>query len=385
MKVAILWMRFGPYHLARLRTAAAAGRELGARVIGLEVASRDHYAWDPADADDDFDRRTLFPARDYRELSGMAIRGAVRRALDDVRPDVVAINGWGTAEARSALAWVRRHAGVRAVLMSETHADRPRPRWKEALKGRLIRRCDAALVGGGAQAEYLEGLGFPADRIFAGYDVVDNAHFVDGARAAREAAAAIRARLGLPDRYFFACTRFLPRKNVDGLLRAYARYRATASDAPWGLVIAGAGEEAHALRRLACELDLPDVQWPGFVQYPELPAYYGLASAFVHPARSEPWGLVVNEAAASGLPLLIARPVGAARELVRDGENGLLFDPANPGAIAHALTTIACLSQAERDRMGRLSARIANNWPARRFGEGLFAAVDAARGATEVP
>ena len=91
-------------------------------------------------------------------------------------------------------------------------------------------------------------------------------------------------------------------------------------------MVLGSGVEETYLRRLAVEIRLKGVVWPGFVQYDMLPVYYGLASAFVHPAKSEPWGLVVNEAAASGLPLLVSRTVGAQYELVEDGRNGYLLD-----------------------------------------------------------
>ena len=81
-------------------------------------------------------------------------------------------------------------------------------------------------------------------------------------------------------------------------------------------------------KELSAALGVSDtVHWPGFLQYEQLPAAYQFAGAFVHPARREPWGLVVNEAAAAGLPLLVGQHVGAACELVRDGENGFLVNP----------------------------------------------------------
>jgi glycosyltransferase involved in cell wall biosynthesis len=300
-------------------------------------------------------------------------------ALDRIGADVVAVNGWGMPEARSAIAWRRRRPGATAVLMSETKEDDgARMWWKEIAKGWLVRSCDAALVGGRLQGEYLQRLGFPADRVFKGYDVVDNEYFARAAAEARADASALRARLGLPERYFFACTRFLPRKNIAALLKAYAAYRHGRPD-PWGLVVAGSGEEEVALRRLASELALDDVCWPGFLQYGELPAHFAIAGAFVHPALSETWGLVVNEAAACGLPLLVSRTVGARYELVREGENGYLFDPASIVDMTSALRGISELPEEARAAMGRRSAAIVQEWGPRRFGEGLFSAIAAGR------
>lgn len=364
-----MWARFGPYHLARLKGAARAMPE--AEVIGIEIAGDDRdYAWEHAPGADGFKRTTIFADRNYHDLSPQQIASGVRETLSGLRPHVIAINGWGVPEGRAALAWARRH-GARAILMSESKADdRPRVWWKEIAKSTLVRRFDAALVGGHPHAEYLVNLGFPSDRIRYGYDAIDNAYFEAGSDAARARASEHRVSLQLPKRYFFACTRLLKRKNIDGLLRAYAAHRARAGDS-WGLVIAGSGEEEQSLKQLASDLGIENsVHWPGFVQYRDLPTYFGLASAFVHPAKSEAWGLVVNEAAASALPLLVASPVGAASELVCDG-TGFLFEPSNDADIERALTTLTAMPEEQRAELGRNARSRAAGWSPARFADGL--------------
>ena len=370
-----MWARFGPYHLARLRGAAeAAGR--CARIHGIEICRTDSiYAWDQVESDGTFERVTLFPDRAYETLSAGEIRAAVHEALNRMSPDVVAVNGWGVEEARAAIDWRHGRGGRRVVLMSETKEDdAPRVWWKEVVKSRIVRRCDVALVGGRAQAAYLRRLGFPEARIFIGYDAVDNDYFSRGAEAVRARAGCTRQELGLPERFFFACTRFIPRKNIDGLLEAYASYRAASAGPPWGLVIAGAGEETATLLGLERDLQLEGVIWPGFVQYESLPIYYGLASAFIHPAKTEAWGLVLNEAAASGLPLLASRTVGAGLELLREGENGFGFDPFDGGEIRNAMFRMAQAADPELARMGRRSMAIVQDWGPERFGAQLLAA-----------
>jgi len=252
--------------------------------------------------------------------------------------------------------------------------DRPRAAWRELVKRFIVGRFDSALVGGPAQADYLVKLGLSRDRIHLGYDVIDNEFFAKSAALARAGRETLLTQLALPNQFFFACTRFLPRKNLDGLLEAYALYRAKAPRPAWGLVIAGSGEEELRLRALERKLDLQDVVWPGFLQYADLPVYFGLADAFVHPAKLEAWGLVLNEAAASGTPLLVSRTVGAASELVRDGESGFLFDPTDKADIAAALLKIATKTQDQRNAIGSTAQRIASEWGPERFGAGLLAA-----------
>jgi len=370
-----LWSRFGPYHLARLRGA----RECGVDVIGIEIASDDGvYEWKPVDDGCD-GAMTVFPGRGYEELSASSIRAGVGRALDASGCDVVAVNGWSVAEARAGIAWRQAAPGRCAVLMSETKRDDARRFWvAESFKRRVVARCDTALVGGRAQADYLHELGMARERIFSGYDAVDNAYFAEGAATARRNAADLRRAHGLPECFFLACTRLLRRKNVDGLLRAYHRYRSWCDGDPWELVVLGSGSEAARLRRLERSLSLDGVIWPGFVQYDQLPIYYGLASAFIHPARQEAWGLVVNEAAAAGLPLLVSDTVGARYELVNDGVNGRLFDPHDTEAMARVMLRLCEMNDAARHALGAESGKIVAGFSPRRFGERLLRAAELA-------
>ena len=119
---------------------------------------------------------------------------------------------------------------------------------------------------------------------------------------------------------------------------------------------------------------------PGFRPYDELPVYYALANAFVHASTIEPWGLVVNEALASALPVILSDRCGCAPELVNG--NGFTFDPTNEGELTARLLNMASLSDEERKHLGDNSYRIAANFAPERFGEGLERA---ATMAMEVP
>ena len=375
MKVAVLWSRFGPYHVARLRGAVAVAAADGADIYGIEVARHDAlYEWDAVDRSDSFEHITLFDRETHQDLRARDIQAKLIPTLEAIAPDAVAVNGWAVAEARAAIEWCDGGRRAAAIVMSETKADDvPRVWWKELVKRHLLKKCSAALVGGAVQADYLVGLGMPRDRIEFGYDVVDNDYFAEGAAAARADAIRLRTRLGLPERYFFACVRFIKRKNIDNLLRAYATYRRLSPSAPWGLVVAGSGEEKASYDALVRDLSIDGVSWPGFIQYGALPVYYGLAGAFVHPAYAEPWGLVVNEALASGLPVIVSRTVGARYELVSEGRNGFSFDPSAPDQLADRLLEISQLDRDKQTAMRAAALATASEWTPERFGRGLMA------------
>ncbi|MDX1548697.1 MAG: glycosyltransferase, partial [Rhodothermales bacterium] len=109
-----------------------------------------------------------------------------------------------------------------------------------------------------------------------------------------------------------------------------------------------------------------------------LPVYYGRAGGFVHPAHNDQWGLVVNEAMAAGLPVLVSTRAGCAQDLVHDGENGFRFDPADPAALARLLARLAA-PETDRAAMGRRSREIIARWSPERFAEGLHRAAEAGR------
>jgi len=113
---------------------------------------------------------------------------------------------------------------------------------------------------------------------------------------------------------------------------------------------------------------------PGFKQYEELPAYYALANAFVHPSKSEQWGLVVNEALASGLPVLVSERCGCSPDLVQDGVNGFTFNPDDETQLTSRLLAMATLPTEERERMGAAGREIVKQFGPEKFGEGLESA-----------
>jgi glycosyltransferase involved in cell wall biosynthesis len=116
---------------------------------------------------------------------------------------------------------------------------------------------------------------------------------------------------------------------------------------------------------------------PGFLQAGALARWYAFAAAFVHPSLMEPWGLVVNEAAACGLPLLVSERAGCAETLVPDpaGTSGMRFDPEDENALAAGLSWLAGLPEAERAAMGQRAAEVVAAWGPERFAQGTLEAL----------
>ncbi len=376
MVVAVILGVFGNYHMARLKECVGLPCSFAPIEIAGGRGSTNVPGWRVPDS---FFRRsmTLFPGCDYGNIPKKSIRDRLRAAMDAVNPEAVVVCGWDFAESVAALRWSRRN-GVPCILMSDsTQRDAKRHWCKEWLKGRLVRCFSAALVGGKPQKDYVVKLGMTPERVFTGYDAVDNEYFSRQAEAVRAKEQDYRAAHRLPPRYFLTSNRFTAVKNLFRLLAAYAKYRQHVSD-PWDLVLLGDGELMPEVRRSIEELHLQEcVVLPGFKQYGELPVYYGLASCLILASTSETWGLVVNEAMASGLPVLVSKACGCCEDLVREGENGFSFDPLSVDEMAEKMRMI---SHGEYDlaKMGQASQEIIANWGCDNFARNLWRAAQCA-------
>lgn len=408
----VLWSQYGPYHFARI--SALKSQATSQTIHALEIASRTHdYEWSRSGAT--VNLITLFPGDVAERLSFWRVFFRTRRSFRQLKLDVCFIPSYSPKQPLAALL-AARSLGIRTVLMIDSHKGTMRTRrlgtW---LKRRLVGLFDAALVGGSPQMTYVESLGMPRDSIFVGYDSIDNDYFARRAAEARARAAEFRRQYDLPARYFLSLGRFLPKKNLSTLIRAYRLFLESPPGTNTHLVIVGSGEEETNLRMLCDELRLPvynkmaskiDVQqsgttepppgvhFYGFRQIEENPIFYALSDAFILPSAFEEWGLVVNEALSCGLPVVLSETVGSAEDLLRAGappgaerslagkphlakwirQNGFVFDPKSAAALTDALLILDA-DPALRRSMGEAGRAIVEDFSCERFAR---SALDAA-------
>ncbi|WP_138506414.1 glycosyltransferase family 4 protein [Nostoc sp. PA-18-2419] len=387
MHIVVIFYNIGGYHAARLRTVYTACQQKGWKLSVIQITDNTkEHPWGNVEQEITFPLKTLLPIATTSSLTPRTQESTVAASLipsclNALKPDILAIPGWGFPISRAALTWCQKHK-VPTIVMSESKwDDEKRQWWKEQLKSWLyVRKYDAALVGGKLHRDYLIKLGLPQERIFLGYDAVDNDYFTQQAEIARLDPVKARHRQPkIPAKpYFLVVTRLIKRKNLFRLVEAFATYRQKIGDEQaWDLVICGSGEEEFSICNLIVEQKLSNcVHLPGFITYQAIGDWYGLANAFVHPALQEQWGLVLNEACAAGLPVLCSHTVGAAYELVDNGKNGLLFDPQSREDMTRALLTIHQMDLDSRSKMGYFSKKIVDNYAPQNFADGLLKAVD---------
>lgn len=362
-KPLLLWERFGPYHLARYKALAE-----WLSIKGLQVYRSDaFYKWDVIEGLEEQGIETLFPepTRENEAMQGIAVGGM----LDRMDPGVVAIPGYSFRYAIGALRWCLRNRRASVLFSVNCAHDTPRVWWKEAIKGFVVRQFGAALVGGKMHADYLVSLGMPRERIHYGYNTVDTSWFA----TPHPVATRVRQEVDKGRPFFLCVTRFLPKKNLTFLLRAYAAYLSQAGESAWKLVLAGDGAQKQELEALAAELGLGErLVMPGFLQYGILPAWYQAAGAYLLPSLIEQWGLVINEAMSAGLPVVVSDRCGCHNELVQP-ENGFVLGPDDLEAWANAMLQISSVPESA-SKMGDASREIMKEWTTARFAAGFLAA-----------
>lgn len=229
----------------------------------------------------------------------------------------------------------------------------------------MARRADALLANSH----------FGVTRLRAAYgrDATVITHGADFAIPSLAQIERVRTQYALQDKFILLTVNFLhPRKRIDLFLRAFAELNMPNAIA----LVVGAGPEKDALQALVRELGLAErVHFTGFIPDEELPALYGASDVYVHTCKNESFGLSVLEASAAGLPV-VAVNEGGPREIIADGETGLLVD-ATPDALANALRALAN-DPALRERMGEAGRqRAAANYSWERGAREFLNVVDA--------
>ncbi len=269
--------------------------------------------------------------------------GELTEAAKVFAPDVVLVSGWWDKGYVSACRAMKK-MGVPVVSLCDTQ-------WTGSLRQNVAvlaaplyvkKFIDVLWVTGDRQRRLANALGYRGRRCWDGFYACD----VD-------AFATTADRTALPPAFLFV-GRYVPEKGIDTMVAAYAAYRAQVSQ-PWQLVCAGAGPMRDKL--IAC-----GAQDQGFIQPPDLPPLMAKATALVLPSTFEPWGVVLQEAAAAGLPLIASHACGASVHLLRTGYNGFAFEAGDIGGLTGAMLAMHHATAAERAVMGAGSAALARQY-----------------------
>jgi glycosyltransferase involved in cell wall biosynthesis len=295
---------------------------------------------------------------DYDSL-GQSVRrkGLSKRQIADhvfeFNPDGVFISGWLDWTYMAVAAECKRR-GIPVILGLDTQ-------WTGSLKQRLgsltapiwLRRSVSAIwTPGERQAQLAAHLGYTGANSWYGVYCCDLRRFNTP----------VHLRLESRESFLFV-GRYVEEKGILDLVNAYRKYRASTED-PWPLYCAGTGPLRHLISEVEGIVDL------GFIAPDALPSVmrkYG--GVFILPSRVEPWGVVLQEAAAAGCPLICSDACGASVHLLQEGFNGLRFSAGKVDELARSMLRMSAAPPERLVQMGRASVALAEQFTPERWAQ----------------
>lgn len=263
------------------------------------------------------------------------------------KPTILNVTGYFDP-AQVLLMLYARLRGVKVVLSSESSTlDHQRSAIKEGIKKGIVSLANKFFCFGTSSTTYLKSLGIPDSDI-----PVQNAAVVDEEVIYKEY---IQSKSSAPSpiRKFIYVGRLAAEKNLPMLVQAFvAATSGLAQGKDWQLMFVGDGPEATALKALT--QSHPNITFAGGMPWYEVPRKLAESDVFVLPSKSEPWGLVVNEAMVCEMPVIVSAACGCAEDLVQHSKNGFTFDPHQVSELENALRYFI-LNPDQISKMGQVS------------------------------
>ena len=373
----ILTEIIAPYRIP-VFNALAARHDLDPHVIFLSENDPSFRQWHVYKDEIKFSYEVLPSFRRHIGSYNLLLNKGVESALRRASPQAIICGGYNFRAYWRAARWGWRNR-VSLLLWSESNAaDKPRNRAVEFLKKRFARMCRAHIAAGISSRDYLLQLGAPPFSVFIAPDAVDVSLYAAAAAKARASSAPLRIEHELPERYFLYVGRLVEEKGVFDLLAAYSALDENIR-ARVGLVYVGEGAAREALQRRASNIHHGDIKFCGWVHRERISEFYALADALIFPTHSDPWGLVVNEAMACGLPIVASDVAGCAADLVCPSKNGFTYRPRDTDALSEIMQTLAAQPGLIQS-MGAQSLEMIQSHTPERCAAGFAAAIDFACG-----
>ncbi|MFY7829673.1 MAG: glycosyltransferase family 4 protein [Flectobacillus sp.] len=278
-------------------------------------------------------------------------------AIQRFKPDVVNITGYYDLAFWVVLFYCKLN-GIKTILSNESTAgDHQRKGFKEKLKAFFVRQFDGFFNFGTLSAKYMTELGARPHQLLVNKNCVDNQSIRSIYKNAYLNREQSQINQNLHQHNFIFVGRLIPFKNLPVLMEAFQEALAQTKARNWGLILLGDGEQKVELEKIVSENGFKQITFLPSVGWKEVPTYLALADVLVLPSYSEPWGLVVNEAMACGMPVIVSERCGCAPDLVQNQRNGIIINPYSGKELANALASFMDGSYSIHD-MGRVSEKI---------------------------
>ena len=371
-KIVIVHTDFRLYWPARLKALHDFLKQKDIELVIVEVSGKGSpYSFDSTDHGTDLHWIQLFPDKAMEDIPPVEACMAVITRLGELCPDMVLSGAIAFPSGAGAVRWCMDNEKPVVVFDNARLEDVPRAWHVDWIKRQVYSHVDAMVIPAPSHMTSFEYFGFTAEQMFFGINCVDNDFFF-GNTAGRNLR---HEKLQEGEPYFLAIGRQVPKKNWLTLLEAYKSIAEEPACRKWHLLFIGEGPEHGKLLEHAGPFLDERIHFLPFKSQEGLLTYYGSAGALVLPSLyGETWGLVVNEAMASGRPVLVSDKCGCAETLVQEGVNGYTFNPDRQDDIERILLQFVELTPRQMSDMGKASEAIIAEWGLERFCEGMWEA-----------
>jgi glycosyltransferase involved in cell wall biosynthesis len=269
----------------------------------------------------------------------LAIPTGLLRALKRLQPVCVLTAGF-SADAMISALWCHV-AQVPWVLWSGAWPGREGEisRLRVKIRRRLVSEASAFVAYGTAAGEYLHSLGASPEDVFYAFNTVDLDAISSEARIASERRSELTAKYGLAAKNFLYVGTLVESKGLRELVEA--ALAVVTPEVDWALHFVGAGPlQAELETTVQAAGKGSRFRFHGLRPGSDVAELLGNADGLFLPTKREVWGLVINEAMACGVPVVVSPWAGAARDLIEDGVTGYLVDPTDTAALAAVMSQL---------------------------------------------
>lgn len=326
-KIVFLYTEIAGYTVACLKALKQSGTEV--LLIRWPVNPEAPFKFNLTGITEDFEKD---------EFGSLA---AIEKKVEDFKPDCIYVSGWIDHDYLKIAKSFRKKIPVILGMDTPWHGNLRQKIGSLYAKLRITPNFSHAFVPGEPQKLFAKKLGFSKGRIKTGLYCADTDLFKTFYAQSEKAIQPI------PKRFLFV-GRYIEQKGISTLFEAYRAYREQVQN-PWELWCAGTG----ALYDSRPEIE--GLTHLGFVQPEQLGEIIRQTGVFVLPSQYEPWGVVVQEYATAGFPLICSSSVMAHTMFLKNAENGWIYNASDVEALTALLVKAHLCSNEQLTEMSRMS------------------------------
>lgn len=265
--------------------------------------------------------------------------------LSETKIRKVFLTGWANYKIIKYANYFSKQEIPLVLLSDQSKMSNLRQKIGKILLKSYLEKFEKIIVPGKSGFDLMVYYGVPQQNISMGLYTADDSIFNE--------AKTLRDSKGEYPKSFLFDGQFIERKGVPFLINEYKEY-IKVSRAPWKLTMVGKGELENIIS--------PEIENLGFVRQSELKEIYANAGCFILPSYEDHWGVVVHQAACSGLPMLISPYCGSYHEFLLNNLNGYLIDPNKKSSLTDAMLMIESLEVNKLKEMGELSFQLSKSF-----------------------